>query len=217
MKNVAGYDVSRLMVGALGTLGLVLDISLKVLPKPEIEKTLIIEKSLSDSLAFMNHLTTQRLPISASAYHDNKLYLRLSGMQAAVDRYVDHIQADQVDNANHFWQQLKDHQLSFFDTNKTLWRLSVPPATPELNLNGKTLYEWRGAQRWFVADDQQSAEEIVKTVSQVGGHAIQFKNGDRDAEVFSPLSSTLKKYHIKLKHAMDPDGLLNPGRFYSFF
>ncbi|MEJ2213893.1 MAG: glycolate oxidase subunit GlcE [Gammaproteobacteria bacterium] len=217
MKNVAGYDVSRLMTGAMGTLGMLLDVSLKVLPKPETEKTLIIEKPLNDSIEFINSLDTQRLPITASAYHENRLYLRLSGLESTLDHYLNKLQADSVETDSHFWQQLKDQQLDFFKTDKTLWRFSLPPSTSPLDLNGSTLYEWRGAQRWFIAEDNEiSSEEILRVVNQAGGHATQFKNGDRQGEVFNTLPDVLKKYHIKLKQAMDPHGILNPGRLFSF-
>ena len=222
MKNVAGYDVSRLMIGAMGTLGVILDVSLKVLPIPEVEKTLVIEKPLNDALDYINNIDTQRFPVSASAYVDNRLYLRLSGMEKPLETYLKHIKKhikeDFVEADSSFWQKLKDHQLDFFNTDKTLWRISVPPATGVLGLQGKTLYEWRGAQRWFIADDEtHSNGHIANLVKQAGGHATQFRNADRSSEVFNPLPDVLKKYHIKLKQAMDPDGLLNPGRFYSYF
>ena len=217
MKNVAGYDVSRLMTGAMGTLGLLLDVSLKVLPKPETEKTLVIEKPLNDSIEFINSLETQRLPVTASAYHENRLYLRLSGLESTLDHYLKKLQSDSVETDSHFWQQLKDQQLDFFKTDKTLWRFSLPPSTLPLDLKGSTLYEWRGAQRWFIAEDNEiSTEEILSVVKRAGGHATQFKNGDRQGEVFTTLPDVLKKYHIKLKQAMDPDGILNPGRLFSF-
>ena len=217
MKNVAGYDVSRLMTGAMGTLGLLLDVSLKVLPKPETEKTLVIEKPLNDSIEFINSLETQRLPVTASAYHENRLYLRLSGLESTLDHYLKKLQSDSVETDSHFWQQLKDQQLDFFKTDKTLWRFSLPPSTLPLDLKGSTLYEWRGAQRWFIAEDNEiSTEEILSVVKQAGGHATQFKNGDRQGEVVTTLPDVLKKYHIKLKQAMDPDGILNQGRLFSF-
>lgn len=222
MKNVAGYDLSRLMVGAMGTLGIMLEASMKVLPRPETEMTLVLQKDIADAIVFINQLAGRFLPVSASMMYEDKLYIRLSGYEKAVQKAHSEIGGELLEavanqSATEFWQQLRDQQHSFFNTDKTLWRLSLPASTPELKLAGKTLYEWGGAQRWFIPEQQIESDQVFAVAAEAGGHASQFKNGDRHHDVFQPLSGLKTKIHQQLKTAMDPQGILNPGRLYQSF
>jgi glycolate oxidase FAD binding subunit len=210
MKNVAGYDISRLMVGALGTLGILLDISCKVLPLPAEEVTLVIEPiTLEQALAQMIHWDNQALPLTGSCFDSGKLFLRLSGISIQSARHK--IPADSWSEDAHFWKQLREQNLPFFAGDNTpLWRLSVPPTTPPLTLSGETLIEWGGAQRWLRSD--LPADTIRATVAAVGGHATLFRGGDRHATVFHPLSPALESLHRRIKEKFDPYNILNPHR-----
>ena len=213
MKNVAGYDVARLMCGAMGTLGVLLDISIKVLPKPETEITLVYELDANESLTKVHEQARQSLPISATCFDANRLYVRLSGTEQAVSSARNRLGGEVEENGQQFWHDLKEHQLSFFNSNKPLWRLSLASNAPLLKLSGKGLYEWNGALRWLLSDETEQA--IRNQVERHGGHAICFKNANADTQIFHTLAPPIQQLHKNLKHAFDPDGILNPKRMYA--
>jgi len=212
MKNVAGYDVSRLLAGSLGTLGLLLEVSVKVLPKPFAETTLTLELSEIDAIRKLNEWGGQPLPISASCWHDGVLRLRLSGAQAAVDAARRLIGGDLHADADAFWADLREQRLPFFDGMDALWRLSVPSTAGALVLGGTQLIEWGGAQRWLRTDLDAAA--VRRTVSAVGGHATLFRGGDKSSGVFQPPAPAVAHIHERLKAAFDPAHIFNPGRMY---
>ena len=212
MKNVAGYDVSRLLAGSLGTLGLIMDVSLKVLPLPVCEATLRLELSEIDALRRLNEWGGQPLPISASCWHGGVLTVRLSGAEAAVGAARRKLGGQLVDDGAAYWASLRDQRHPYFDGGE-LWRLSVPPAASALVLKGEQLIEWGGAQRWLrVAGGDAAA--IRRTAVSVGGHATLFRGGDRRAGVFQPLAPAVAAIHQRLKAGFDPAGIFNPGRMY---
>lgn len=216
MKNVAGYDVSRLMVGALGTLGILLDISVKVLPLPAATRTLVLECALEDALTRMNQWAAKPLPVSATCYDGQRLWVRLSGAAQGVAEALERIGGEPVDaaDADGFWRdQVRDQRHAFFAGEQPLWRLSVPQATPPLALTGSWLIEWSGGQRWLRSD--APSEHIRAEVDKVGGHAMLFRGGERHGEVFHPLSTGLMRLHRQVKASFDPHGILNSGRFYA--
>ncbi len=213
MKNVAGYDVSRLMTGAMGTLGVLLEVSLKVLPRPEHELTLALSVDASTAIATMTAWAAQPLPISASCYDGELLRVRLSGTESGVRSARAKIGGDEVGNGAAFWLQLREHRLPFFAQGEALWRLSVRPATRAPTLDGKWLIDWGGAQRWLITE--LPAEAVRQEASGAGGHATLFRGGDHSGEVFHPLSPTLRILHRRLKEAFDPERIFNPGRLYS--
>ncbi|MGH8808244.1 MAG: glycolate oxidase subunit GlcE [Noviherbaspirillum sp.] len=218
MKNVAGYDVSRLLTGSLGTLGLILEVSLKVLPKPFFETTLRFEMREADAIERLNRWGGQPLPISASAWHGGVLIVRLSGAQAAVKAAVQKMGGEEEAQAELFWNELRHHNNGFFAaaTGPTgLWRLSLPSVTPPLALEGEQLIEWGGAQRWLRSDADPVA--IRATAERLGGHATLFRGGDKSVGVFHPLAAPVAKIHRNLKNAFDPSGIFNPGRMYLEF
>ena len=212
MKNVAGYDVSRLMVGALGTLGVLLEASLKVLPRSEVEMTLVQKRSEQEALDHLNEWAGKPLPLSASCYIDDHLYVRLSGTEKAVKASVVHIGGDVVEQDTELWQNLREHQADFFTNATRLWRISVPVATDPLPLPGTQLLEWGGGQRWWKCEEDTSV--IRNLAEQVGGHATLFRGAEVNEEVFHPLSKGLQKLHKNMKHAFDPYGIFNPNRLY---
>lgn len=217
MKNVAGYDLSRLMVGALGTLGVLLEVSLKVLPKPEHELTLVYPMDTEAALSAMQTYSRQPWPLSAMAYDASWLHLRLSGSEQSVVKAAERLGGKTALNGELFWQQLKEQQNRFFTLptlGQRLWRISVAPATPPLQLSGHWYYDWGGALRWLRTD--QPADQIFTAVACVNGHATLFKGHQPGEEVFQPLPAGLKQLHINLKKSLDPHGLFNPGRLYGY-
>jgi glycolate oxidase FAD binding subunit len=214
MKNVAGYDVSRLMAGSLGTLGVLLEVSLKVLPLPASETTLLLRCGESEAISLMNKWAAQPLPVTATAYCDGDLSVRLSGARVAVDAAAGKIGGTPVAPAQaiRFWTGIREHADPFFADSGPLWRLSVASTTPPLDLPGRQLIEWGGALRWLKS--YADANTIRDAAARSGGHATLFRGGDKSGGVFHPLPPALMKLHRNLKQAFDPAGVLNPGRLY---
>ena len=211
MKNVAGYDVSRLMVGALGTLGVLLEISCKVLPLPAAEVTLVKPvNSEAEALEQMIFWGNQTVPLTASCFDGEKLWLRLSGI--AIRTAQQRISAEIWSEGSQFWLDLREQRLPFFTVaGPPIWRLSVPLTTPPLDFSGEQqLIEWGGYLRWLRSD--LPAETIRNIVAQVGGHATLFSGGDRASEVFHPLAKELEQLQRRLKAQFDPRMILNPRR-----
>jgi len=216
MKNVAGYDVSRLLTGSLGTLGLILEVSVKVLPRPIAQTTLQFEMSQAEAVKQLNLWGGQPLPISASCWHQGRLTVRLSGARAAVDAAVQKMGGDQANDAEAFWDSLREQSHEFFsDIPQGLWRVSVPTVAEPLQLPGETLIEWGGAQRWLKTTAEASA--IRAAAASAGGHATLFKGGDKSVGVFHPLQPSVARIHRHLKNTFDPAGIFNRGRMYSDF
>ncbi|MCU0805052.1 MAG: glycolate oxidase subunit GlcE [Burkholderiales bacterium] len=217
MKNVAGYDVSRLMAGAMGTLGLILEATLKVLPRPAAEATLRLEMPEARALEMLNQWGGKPLPVSASAWRGGELGIRLSGAVAAVKSAREKIGGDEVgaSQAASFWTGVRDHADPFFAGDEPLWRISVPSTAPALGLQGEQLVEWGGALRWLRT--RADARSVREAAAKAGGHATLFRGGDRSASVFHPLSAPLAKIHRELKAQFDPAGILNRGRMYPEF
>jgi glycolate oxidase FAD binding subunit len=214
MKNVAGYDVSRPMAGSLGTLGLILEVSLKVPPLPFAEATLKLEMPEDKAIGMLNHWGGKPLPISACAWAEGELAVRLSGAASAVEAAREAIGGETIEpgEALRYWLGIREQSDPFFRTDKPLWRLSVPSATPPLALPGEQLIEWGGALRWLASN--ADARTIREAAAQAGGHATLFRASDKRTGVFTPLAPALVKIHRKLKQAFDPAGVFNPGRMY---
>jgi glycolate oxidase FAD binding subunit len=214
MKNVAGYDVSRLLAGSLGTLGLMLEHSIKVLPRPVREQSLVFSMSEIDAIAHLNQWAGKPLPLSASCWHDGTLTLRLSGADAAVSAAMRTLGGEQLADADAFWHRLREQQHAFFD-GASIWRLSLPPASAALILRGEQMMEWGGAQRWLKVDaDADMARGIRRVAAAAGGHATLFRGGDKRIGVFQPLAPAVARIHERLKLAFDPHNVFNPGRMY---
>ncbi len=211
MKNVAGYDVSRLMTGAMGTLGLILEVSLKVLPLPPTTKTLVFELEREGATGKLHEWSAKPLPISGACIRDRWLFVRLSGTERGVRRACNIMGGEQHEGTA-IWSELKEHQWSFFQTQDPVWRLSLPPAAPPVALEGERVYDWGGALCWLKTE--APADVIRAEVEKAGGHATLFRNGDRRGAVFHPLAPPLAAIHARLKQAFDPRGVLNIGRMY---
>ena len=217
MKNVAGFDVSRLIAGSLGTLGLILEVSLKVLPVPPGDASLRFEMPQERALEALNRWAGQPLPLVASCWQDGVLTLRLCGAQAAVSAACASMGGEAIKEleALAFWQGLREQGAEFFAGDAALWRLSIPSVAPPLDLPGTTLIEWGGAQRWLRGDvDRVRIRELA---ARAGGHATLFRGGDKTSGVFTSLPPALMEVHRRLKQSFDPYGVFNPGRMYSEF
>jgi glycolate oxidase FAD binding subunit len=217
MKNVAGYDVSRLLAGSLGTLGLLLEASLKVLPQPALRATRRFEASETQALQWLNQWGSQPLPISASAWHAGQLTLRLEGATAAVDSAQKKLGGEPVPDqeADAFWSAVREQSGSFFSGQQDLWRLSVPSTAPPLMLPGALLIEWGGAQRWLRSESTQAGAAAIRSAAvAVGGHAALWRSSDKSCGVFHPLAPAVAAIHRRLKASFDPAGIFNPGRMY---
>jgi len=213
MKNVAGYDISRLMVGAYGTLGILLDISLKVLPRPADSITVARKCGEAEAIADMSALLSKPYPVDAACYSNELCYVRLSGSIQAVKEARTKIPGDIVPEAAAFWQALREHTLPFFHNNSPLYRIMVKPATPPLPLNGSCLHDWGGALRWLYSHEDVAT--IRRQVAQAGGQVSVFRGGAAGTDLFQPLPAPLLAIHQRLKASFDPAHIFNRGRIYS--
>jgi glycolate oxidase FAD binding subunit len=211
MKNVAGYDVSRVLAGSLGTLGLIAEASLKLAPLPQTEATLALEMPQARALEAMNRWAGQPLPITASAWHDDMLMVRLSGSADGVRAAAAKIGGEPL--AGDVWTAMREQQHEFFGGDEPLWRLALPSVLPPLELGGETLVEWGGALRWLRS--AASAADIRRIAGNARGHATLFRAADKSAGCFSPLDPVAMRIHRELKAAFDPAGIFNPGRMYA--
>ena len=224
MKNVAGFDLTRLMAGAMGTLGVLLEISLRIIPQTQKEITVLLEHPNPDTaIALFNRLAARPLPLSAAAWHNGETRIRLSASVAGI-KGASKIIGGQVDaRGGEFWQQLRDHQLPFFANDAPLLRVSTPPGTEMISLpDSAQLVDWGGAQRWVSGETE--VDSLRKVIAEHGGHVTRFRHGNRSdrkdlhpSEVFQPLNPVLQTLHLRLKRAFDPAGILNPGRLYADF
>ncbi len=214
MKNVAGYDVSRLQAGAQGTLGVITQASLKVVPAPEHSITLCYEVDAAAAVALMNMKSAQPKPLNGAYWVDGVLFLRLSGAKDAVVHTARLWGGDPVADADALWQNLREFDHPFFSGDEPLWRFSHKPNAPISGETGELLIDWGGAQRWLRGAHDPSALE--NRAEQAGGHATLFRGGNRCTEVQHRLSALQKQLHQRVKHAFDPEGILNPGRLYSW-
>jgi glycolate oxidase FAD binding subunit len=213
MKNVAGYDMSRLLAGSYGCLGLITEVSLKVLPRPRAQRSLTLELDAGEALRELAAWRKAVLPVSGACYLDGRLHVRLEGGTGSVAAAVDRIGGADLEMG--FWEALREHRLAFFDDPRPLWRLSLPNSTPlaaSAALPGAMLIDWAGAQRWLKSD--APAATVRDVAAAAGGHATCF-TPLAGAEPFQPLAAPLLRFHQQLKQRLDPRGIFNPGRMYA--
>ncbi|BDW11966.1 glycolate oxidase subunit GlcE [Polynucleobacter sp. SHI8] len=227
MKNVAGYDVSRLMPGSLGTLGLILEMSIKVLPLPARTETLKFQIPASQAIVQMNSWASQPLPLSASTWLGNsqsgELWIRLAGANAAVVSAIQKMQqllpSEIIDaqQANVFWESIREQTHSFFtNSNDNLWRFAVNPLSEPFATDHVTMMEWFGGQRWIKGN--LSREEAQNLAAQNQGYATLYRNHNHDSgSVFTPitanpLTAPLAIVQKRVQNAFDPHGIFQTGR-----
>jgi len=208
MKNVAGYDASRLMTCAQGTLGVLLDISIKVLPAPQSELTLYFEQGYEEAQRNLRKWILQGHPVTASCYLADRLFIRLSSTVNGAKSAQAAIGGDL--QSNELWDSLRHQTHAFFQQHKNLWRVSVPTSASTIASGQAQLTEWNGALRWIASD-----EELFTEAKDAGGHAVQYRlHGKTDGNIFQPLSPAMLALHQRLKKSFDPENILNPGRLY---
>jgi glycolate oxidase FAD binding subunit len=210
MKNVAGFDVSRLLCGSLGILGIMTELSIKVLPQPRAEETLRLECSASEAGQAFNRWAGQPLPISAAAWHEDAAWVRLSGARPAVNAACTTIGGDRVgaELARQWWDSLRHYTHPLFSSS-LIWRVSVPPTAPPLQLPSVPLIDWGGGLRWYAGD--LGALDVRGLAVAAGGTAIRWR-GAGPGSRFHPLPPAIVEIHRRLKHSFDPEGIFNPGR-----
>lgn len=215
MKNVAGYDVSRLLAGSMGTLGILAEVSLKVLPQPTAERTLVFAMDADEAISRLNRWGGQPLPISASFWHDKQLWLRLSGARAAVEAAMSKLGGAEMAADSGFWASVREQTHPAFAAD-ILWRLALPSTAGDPGLAGLRAIEWGGALRWYAGEQ----EAVRGAAARLGGHATLYRAPEslRCREgAFAPLSPAMLALHRRLKKSFDPKGILNPGRLYAEF
>jgi glycolate oxidase FAD binding subunit len=221
MKNVAGFDLARVMTGALGTLGVLTEISLKCVPLPKVEATCVIECSAAEAIRLTNEWSGKPLPVSATCHHAGRLAVRLSGAKPAVEAAARQIGGAELPASDAFWEGIREQTDAFFAAPRadgaSLWRLSVKATAPYHELGGEQLIEWSGALRWLVAGVRTEPAKIRAWARDHGGHATLFRAADKSAGAFHPLPDTLHALHRRLKATFDPAGILNRGRLYPDF
>jgi glycolate oxidase FAD binding subunit len=220
MKNVAGFDVSRLIAGSLGTLGVILEASLKCLPLPEAERTLAFELDAAEALRKINEWSAASNPLSASCWHGGILHVRLSGAEPAVSAAVRRLGGSAPADAEQFWQSVREQTHLFFMAATqagSLWRLSVGSTALHAQLGSGQLIEWGGALRWVDARDDCGADVLRTWAERHGGHATLFRGADKSVGAFHPLPPALLELHRRVKGALDPVGIFNPRRMYAEF
>jgi glycolate oxidase FAD binding subunit len=212
MKNVAGFDLFRPMAGAMGTLGVLLKVAMRIIPKPEIEQTLILEESDElSALKKMNLWAGKTQAISATAWDGRNIRIRLSGSSASVAHGYALIGGEKLPNGN-YWQDLNNFKLDFFQQQGRLWRISVAPMSDSIGKNLNQLVDWGGAQRWLKSEE---APETIRTrATRLGGHAECYSQ-DQTISTYHPLEENSLALHQRFKAALDPAGILNPGRMYA--
>jgi glycolate oxidase FAD binding subunit len=220
MKNVAGYDVSRLLAGSLGVLGALLDVSLKVLPVARGTRTLLRRVDAQGAIGLLGAIVQRGMPVTGSFWSAGELHVRLEGSESGLDEVMPLVEGELMDAqaAAALWYSVREQTHPYFASARPLWRLSLPTITAGAALirADRVALEWNGAQAWRSGVDRQTIDLITRTA---GGHATLFRRGDADddtpGEVFAPLPAPILELHRAVKRVFDPAGILNPGRMYA--
>lgn len=213
-KNVAGFDLFRPMARSMGTLGMLLSVALRVIPRPEVEKTVMHEENdESVALEKMSLWATQMQTISAATWDGHNIRIRLSGSNASITQGQKIIGGQFLEEES-YWQALNEFNLDFFQQAGRLWRISLAPMSAPVSAGQPQLIDWGGAQRWLKSDE--SPESIRARARALGGHADCF-SADPEVGTFHPLEPDLLKFHQRFKASLDPAGIFNPARLYPEF
>jgi glycolate oxidase FAD binding subunit len=212
MKNVAGYDVSRLLAGSLGILGVMLEVSLKVLPQPPARRTLAFESNAAAALEEMTALARSNLPVSASAWSAGRLHVRIDGAERTLDAVARRLGGEVLPDGDSLWREIREQESHAHAGCASLWRLTVPAGSPLADLPGLRSIEWHGSQRWYADVPEDAARRAADAA---GGFATWFRGAPAGSEVFAPLAGPVLRLHRELKKVFDPSGILNPGRMYA--
>jgi glycolate oxidase FAD binding subunit len=213
MKNVAGYDVSRLQAGAMGTLGLITEVTLRVFPRPERRATAVLEMDAAEAVRIMNEESREGGSLSGACWVDGRLYLRYSGLNVAVEDRLRRRGGEALEGDGMFWRNVREQQLDFFSGDDPLWRIVGRSAAAHVG-DGQWLLDWGGAQRWLRGSREW--HELQGMAEGLGGQLSLYRGGHRDGEVLHPRTPAQQRLHQALKQAFDPQGIFNPGRLYSW-
>jgi glycolate oxidase FAD binding subunit len=209
MKNVAGYDVSRLLAGSRGTLGIMLDITLKVLPAPEQQITLAFDMDENAAIRHMNELAGRSLPINACAYVDGQMLLRLEGTQSGIAAAQQKLGAEWLPDSPALWDSLQRQTHEFFTPEQALWRIIVPATAPRLELENEhqSLIDWCGGLRWIHADEITQSDFIH--ISNLGGYLENYRGATptRPQDLMTPRQRDMQQ---RIQRAFDPANIFNP-------
>jgi glycolate dehydrogenase FAD-binding subunit len=220
MKNVAGFDVSRLVAGSLGTLGIILEVSLKCSPLPKTEVTRVLDLTADHAIQRMNEWGGQPLPLTATCFLRGNLYARLAGAESAVLVASRQVGGSTLPDAAAFWSSLREQEHEFFtagERNAPLWRLSVRATAPYTDLGGPQLIEWGGALRWLKANVQADPTRLRAWARQHGGHATLFRGEGKSVGAFQRPDEPLLAIHRALKATFDPAAIFNRRRMFPDF
>lgn len=214
MKNVAGYDVSRLQAGAMGTLGILTEVTLKVIPKPE--STVSVRRTIgaNDSLRVMNEICRRPLPVTGACWYAGDMYIRLSGPMSVIGAAAEQLEGRVLPDDDGFWSRLREMELPFFADAKDLRCISLRSTRDHFSEDADWLIDWRGARRWLAAGGHR--DSLDKHVRDAGGELSQVRGAEHGADVFPQRSAVYRQMLLRLKQALDPDGVFNPGRLYSW-
>ncbi len=216
IKNVAGFDLSRMMAGSLGTLGVLTEVTLKTVPRPSVECTVRFEMDQAQALDSMRLWATRPLPLSATEWEDGALHVRMSGAEAAVRAARRELGGEIADGVHDRWDSVREQQLPFFTAARELWRVSLPVDSPPLPVPGPTLIEWGGSLRWL--SGPQDGDALRALAGRLGGHATLYRAPSKPPSgPFQPLSAAMLSLHKRLKTVFDPHGIFNRGRLYPEF
>ncbi len=213
MKNVAGYDAARLFTGSMGRLGVILEASVKVLPRPTASATLVLERTEEEALAQVNELAARPLPITASCWRAGQLALRLSGARAAVEAAGQAIGGERMQDqqAEAFWLAVREQTDDFFAGDAPLWRISVPSSAPTFGLDGATMLEWGGALRW--SRSRVTTTEMIALAASHHGSATVFRGPEelrRMAQSLQRRAPIIETIEERLRQQFDPLAIFNP-------
>lgn len=213
MKNVAGYDIARLATGSLGMLGVITEVSLKVLPRPATTATRTLELPAAEGFARVEDAFRAGIPVTGAMHDGERLYVRLGGTKSAVEAGLERLGGDRLGDATAYWMALRDHKLPFFlGDGPPLWRISLPPLAQPPKLPGPRILDWNGQLVWQRTD--ADAASVFAAAAERGGHATRFRGGDRGGDAFQPLPRANRRLHENIKAAFDPGQIFNPGRMY---
>ena len=208
MKNVAGFDVTRLQCGAMGSLGLITDVSIKVLPEFKAGHTLTFEMTAEVALEAMLRWGNLSLPITGMSHLKGQLYVRLQGGESGVASASEFLGGEHLEPkiADAFWQAAREGRLLQPQDNQTLWRWSGPSDAPIHLVSNTALINWAGSERWVLEANSNAPVDGL----------TQHQGGDRMAEVYGAVSAPQQALQQRIKYAFDPHGIFNAGRLYSW-
>ncbi len=213
MKNVAGYDVSRLQAGAMGTLGILTEVTLKVVPRPEATITVRRTIAASDALRVMNEICGRPLPVSGACWYDGDMHVRLAGPASVIAAAAGEIEGNILPDDD-FWSRLREIDMPFFTDARDLWCISLRSTHSHFMQDKDWLIDWRGARRWLAASCDR--DMLVDQAGEAGGELWQLRGAEEGADVFPERSDAYRRMMLRLKRALDPAGVFNPGRLYSW-